>query len=188
MKSEKIIICSGPSGSGKSSLVDFVLKKEKKIGFAISATSRLPRKNEKNGIDYYFLSLNEFKKKIRNNEFIEYEEVYNGIYYGTLKSEIERLNNLNLSILIDIDVKGGLNIKKKLPDKTFTIFIKPPSINELEKRLRNRMTDSDNDISLRIDKAHKEMLYSKYYDVIIENDNLEKAQKIILDKITSFTK
>ena len=128
------------------------------------------------------------KKKIRNNEFIEYEEVYNGIYYGTLKSEIERLNNLNLSILIDIDVKGGLNIKKELPDKTFTIFIKPPSINELEKRLRNRMTDSDNDISIRIDKAHKEMLYSKYYDVIIENDNLEKAQKIILDKITSFTK
>ena len=98
------------------------------------------------------------------------------------------MNNLNLSILIDIDVKGGLNIKKKLPKKTLTIFIKPPSISELEKRLRNRMTDSDNDISIRIDKAHKEMLYSKYYDVIIENDNLEKAQKIILDKITSFTK
>ena len=134
------------------------------------------------------MSLNEFKKKIINNEFIEYEEVYGGIYYGTLKSEIKRLSNLNLSILIDIDVKGGLNIKKKLPKKTLTIFIKPPSISELEKRLRNRMTDSDNDISIRIDKAHKEMQYSKYYDVIIENDNLEKAQKIILDKITSFTK
>ena len=187
MKSEKIIICSGPSGSGKSSLVDFVLKKEKKIGFAISATSRLPRKNERNGIDYYFLSLNEFKKKIRNNEFIEYEEVYNGIYYGTLKSEIERLNNLNLSILIDIDVKGGLNIKKKLPDKPLQYLSNLHQLVSL-KRLRNRMTDSDNDISIRIDKAHKEMLYSKYYDFIIENDNLEKAQKIILDKITSFTK
>ena len=134
------------------------------------------------------MPLNEFKKKIRKNEFIEYEEVYKGIYYGTLKSEIKRLNNLNLFILIDIDVKGGLNIKKKLPDKTLTIFIKPPSINELERRLRKRMANSESDISIRIDKAHKEMLYSKYYDLIIENDNLEKAQKTILNKIISFTK
>ena len=183
---EKLIIISAPSGSGKTTLCNFLLKKINNLNFSISATSRSPRPNEIDGKDYYFLSLMEFKKKIEKNEFIEYEEVYENVFYGTLNSELKRLWGLNKIILFDLDVKGGINLKKMFPKKTLSIFIKPPSIKILEKRLELRESESKKTIKSRINKAKKEILFSEKFDIIITNDNLENAKKNLLKSVLNF--
>lgn len=176
MSNGKVIIFSAPSGSGKSTIVRELLnEKSFKLEFSISATSRSPRGNEKNGIEYYFLSADNFKNKINNDEFIEWEEVYSGCYYGTLRSEINRIVSKGNNIVFDIDVVGGLNLKKIFNDDALAIFIKPPSIEELKNRLNNRGTDSPETIQKRLDKAEFEMSFADKFDTIIINDNLEKA-------------
>ncbi|MDG2397016.1 MAG: guanylate kinase [Flavobacteriaceae bacterium] len=188
MFNKKLIVCSGPSGSGKTTLVNFILQQNLSFKFSISATSRPPRNNEKKEKDYYFFTQNEFKKKIQNDEFIEYEEVYKGIYYGTLKSELNRLWSSHNVVLFDVDVKGGINLKKKYPNETLSIFIKPPSINILKERLKKRKTETNKNLKIRINKAKKEILFASKFDIIIINDNLKKTKNNLLDKIKLFLK
>ena len=176
MKTGKLIVFSAPSGSGKTTLVNHLLNQDLQLGFSISATSRKPRGKEENGKDYYFLSNHAFHQKIAEDAFIEYEEVYNGSFYGTLKSEISRVWESGKHVIFDIDVKGGLNIKAQYPDRTFAVFVKPPSIEELEKRLRNRATESKAKIKQRLNKSSSELKFSKDFDVILINDDLEKAK------------
>jgi len=174
-KTGKVLIFSAPSGSGKTTIVRHLLKQNYSFGFSISATSRSPRSTEKNGKDYYFLSNEEFKKKIENDEFLEWQEVYSGTYYGTLKSEVERIRNNGENVLLDIDVLGGINVKKIYGNESLSVFIKAPSLEELEKRLKLRSTDSDEVIRKRIDKAEYELSFAPEFDVILINDNLENA-------------
>ena len=171
----KLFIFSAPSGSGKTTIVRSLLEKDTNLEFSISATSRPKRKNEIEGKDYYFLSAEEFKEKIANDEFVEWEEVYENRFYGTLKIELERIWSQGKHVVFDVDVVGGLNIKKKYPHKALAIFVMPPSIEELEKRLKLRSTDSSEDIKTRIDKANEELSYAEKFDVIVINDQLEKA-------------
>jgi len=171
----KLFIFSAPSGSGKTTIVHSLLEKKLGLEFSISATSRPKRENEIHEKDYYFLSAEDIKLKITNNEFLEWEEVYEDRFYGTLKSEVERIWSEGKHVIFDVDVVGGLNIKKSYPHKALSIFVMPPSIEELEKRLRFRSTDSDEDIRTRISKASKELEYANEFDLIIINDNLEKA-------------
>ncbi len=173
--SKKVIILSAPSGSGKTTIAQHLLKKFPQLQFSISATTRPIRGLEVHGKEYYFLTEEEFCKKIDNNEFIEWEEVYVGRYYGTLKSELDRIWNADSTVVFDVDVKGGVNIKKLLGNKALAIFVMPPSIEELRKRLENRKTDSAEDIEARVQLAEKEMTYSKYFDKIIVNNKLEDA-------------
>ena len=168
----KILIFSAPSGSGKSTLINHLLSLGLPLGFSISATSRQPRGTEKDGVEYYFLSEDDFRKKIANNEFIEYEEVYGGSLYGTLRSEVERIWNEGKTIVFDVDVVGGLNIKKIFGDKALSIFIQPPSADELRKRLVGRGTDSAEKIEQRLAKANKELTYAQQFDKIVINDDL----------------
>ena len=178
MKKGKLIIFSAPSGSGKTTLVHYLLgKPELNLAFSVSATSREKRPNEIHGKDYYFLSPENFKEKIKNNEFLEWEEVYKNNYYGTLKSEVDRLLEEGKNVIFDIDVKGGLNLKKQYADNSLAIFVQPPSVNELRKRLKKRQTETPEKIAMRIAKANKEMQYSKDFDVILINDELSKAQE-----------
>lgn len=184
----KLIVFSGPSGSGKTSIVRALLEKYSDfLGFSVSATTRAKRENEADGKDYYFITKEKFLEKIKNNEFIEWEEVYDGLYYGTLKSEISRLHQLKKHVLFDIDVEGGLNIKKLYPDKTLTIFVMPPSIEDLKNRLQLRKTESEESFQKRISKAQQEIEKSKLFDVVIVNDNLEtaikKAESVLLEFI-----
>ncbi|MGQ1891206.1 guanylate kinase [Thermophagus sp. OGC60D27] len=171
----KIIIFSAPSGSGKTTIVRQLMQKIPRLSFSISATNRPPRKNEKDGVDYYFLPTEQFRKKINNGEFLEWEEVYQGTYYGTLKSEIDRINAEGKVAVLDVDVVGGTNIKKQYGQEALAIFIKPPSLHELEKRLKNRDTDSIAIIQKRLAKAEKELGYARFFDQIIVNDQLEVA-------------
>ncbi|MBN2892576.1 MAG: guanylate kinase [Bacteroidales bacterium] len=172
----KLIIVSAPSGAGKTTLVKELMQEEElKLMFSISAASRKPRENEINGKDYHFLSVDNFKEKIKNDEFIEWEEVYNNQFYGTLKSEVKRVWNLNKNLIFDVDVKGGLNIKKTFPENSISIFIKPPSIEELKKRLQKRGTETEESFKKRIEKAKFEMTFANEFDVTITNDNLKKA-------------
>ncbi|SFE56456.1 guanylate kinase [Thermophagus xiamenensis] len=171
----KVIIFSAPSGSGKTTIIQTLIKKVPDLSFSISATNRPPRKNEKNGVDYYFIPTEQFRKKINNGEFLEWEEVYKGTYYGTLKSEIDRINQNGKVALLDVDVVGGTNIKKSYGSDALAIFIKPPSLQELEKRLRNRNTDSEAIIQKRLAKAEKELGYARFFDQIIVNNQLEEA-------------
>ena len=173
----KLIVFSAPSGSGKTTIVRHLLGMDLGLDFSISATSRAPRGNEVDGKDYHFISPEQFEKHIANNDFIEYEEVYKDNYYGTLKSEVERIWKQGKHVVFDIDVIGGLNIKKKFPEQTLAIFVQPPSIEEMERRLRDRKTDSEEKIQERVAKASKEMKYAKDFDVILINDNLENAKK-----------
>jgi len=182
----KLIIFSAPSGSGKTTIVKKILKKFNNLEFSISACSRLPRKGEINTKDYHFLSVDDFKNKIRNNKFVEWEEVYENQYYGTLVSELERIWEKGNSVVFDVDVVGGLNIKKEYPKNSLAIFIKPPSIKELENRLRKRATDSEEQIKKRINKAKEELEYAKDFDKIILNDNLDKAVKETIKAIENF--
>lgn len=184
----KLIVFSGPSGSGKTSIVRALLEKYSDfLGFSVSATTRAKRENEVDGKDYYFITKEKFLEKIKNNEFIEWEEVYDGLYYGTLKSEINRLNQLKKHVLFDIDVEGGLNIKKLYSDKTLTIFVMPPSIEDLKNRLQLRKTESEESFEKRISKAQQEIEKSKLFDEVIVNDDLEtaikKAESVLLEFI-----
>ena len=189
MKKEKLIIIAAPSGSGKTTIVKELLSLEElNLGFSISSTTRVKRENEIDGKDYHFISVPNFKEKIQNNDFIEWEEVYNNVYYGTTKSEIQRLNIEEKNIVFDIDVVGGLNIKKQFPNTSISIFIKPPSLTELKKRLINRETESQKSIEFRLDKATKELEYLDKYDFVITNDNLESAIEEVKNIIYQFIK
>lgn len=171
----KVIIFSAPSGSGKSTIVNHLLSKYPFLEFSISATSRAPRGEEKHGKEYFFFSTEEFKKLISQDAFVEYEEVYKGSYYGTLKSEIERIWAKGHTILFDIDVKGGVNLKKIFGDAAMAVFVKPPCVEELRKRLIGRGTDTHEAIEKRVAKAAEELTYEKYFDVILVNDRLEES-------------
>jgi len=175
MNTGKLIIFSAPSGSGKSTIVNTLLKKKDDLEFSISATSRAPRGTEQNGKEYYFLTPDEFRKKIENDELLEWEEVYKDTYYGTLKSEVERITSKGKNVVFDVDVVGGSNIKKMYGDDALAIFIQPPSIEELQKRLVLRGTDSPEKIKERVAKASHELTYADKFDVIVVNDDLEKA-------------
>jgi len=171
----KLFIFSAPSGSGKTTIVKSLLEKNLGLEFSISAASRPSRENEVHGKDYHFLSTENFKEKISNDEFVEWEEVYENRFYGTLKSELDRIWEKGHHAIFDVDVIGGLNIKKKYPKKALSVFVMPPSIEELEKRLVSRSTDSNEDITTRINKANEELQYANQFDIIIINDKLEKA-------------
>lgn len=173
---KKLIIFSAPSGSGKTTIVKRLLKNDDlKLKFSVSATSRAKRTGETNGVDYHFLSPEEFEQKIKNNEFLEWEQVYKGSYYGTLKSEIARIEKTGYHVIFDVDVVGGLNIKKYYKEKALALFIKPPSIAELENRLQKRGTDTPQAIQRRVAKAQKELAFSSDFDKIIVNDILDNA-------------
>lgn len=172
----KIFVLSAPSGTGKSSIISKIINRpELRLQFSISATSRKPRGTEKNGVEYYFLSSEEFKIKAENGEFVEWEEVYPGTCYGTLISEVERICNSGHNVIMDIDVKGALNVKKRFGEEARTIFILPPSKEELERRLRGRATDSEETITKRLEKADFELGFAPRFDRRIVNDNLEHA-------------
>ncbi|WP_282069691.1 guanylate kinase [Olleya namhaensis] len=172
----KLIVFSAPSGSGKTTIVRHLLKQEHlNLAFSISATSREKRGTEEDAKDYYFLSASDFKQHIKDDDFLEWEEVYRDNFYGTLKTEVERIWALGKNVIFDIDVSGGLRIKRKFPEQTIAIFVKPPSIDELKIRLKKRKTESDDKINMRISKASAELATAPLFDVIIENDNLDKA-------------
>jgi guanylate kinase len=174
----KLIVFSAPSGAGKTTLVRHLLKqKELNLAFSISAASREARDGEKDARDYYFLGIKEFKNRIRNEDFLEFEEVYQDQFYGTLKAEVERLWAQGKHVIFDIDVVGGLRLKKKFPERTLAIFVKPPSINELQIRLKKRKTESPEKIAMRVAKASTEMATAPQFDVIIKNDNLAEAKQ-----------
>lgn len=176
MDKGKIIVLSAPSGTGKSSIIKRLLDyPELHLGFSVSATSRSPRGNEHHGVEYYFITHEEFKEKAEAGDFVEWEEVYPGTCYGTLKSEVRRVTDAGQNLIMDIDVKGGLNVKKCYGDQALTIFILPPSKDELERRLRGRGTDAEEVIRKRLDKADYELSFAPQFDVRIVNDNLEKA-------------
>ena len=176
MKQGKLIVFSAPSGSGKTTIVRHLLNIEKlNLEFSISATSREKRGEEIEAKDYYFLSSKAFKNKIKNDAFLEWEEVYRDNFYGTLKKEVERIWDKGKHVIFDIDVSGGLRIKRKFPEQTLAVFVKPPSIDELKIRLKKRETESDDKINMRIAKASAELATAPLFDVIIENDNLDKA-------------
>lgn len=171
----KMIILSAPSGSGKSTIIQYLLQKGFPLEFSISATTRAPRGNEKNGVEYYFYSVEEFKKKIKNDDFVEFEEVYENRFYGTLKSECERIWSKGNVIVFDVDVAGGMRLKKLFGDKALSLFIKAPSVEVLRQRLEGRKTDSVEEIEKRIAKAAYEMQFADKFDKIVVNDVLEKA-------------
>ncbi len=175
----KIIIITAPSGSGKSTIIKYLLEKYKNLELSISATTRQARINEKNGREYYFISLEEYKKKIKNDEFVEWEEVYKDIFYGTLSTEVERIWRANKIAVFDIDVKGAIALQKKFPENSTSIFIKTKSIEVLEERLINRKTENKEQINLRISKAKQELESEKMFDFTIINDELEDAKKQI---------
>ncbi len=188
-KEGKLIVFSAPSGSGKTTIVHHLLAQpELNLDFSISATSRPLRGTEIDGKDYYFISAKKFKKHIEKDDFIEWEEVYTDNFYGTLKEEIQRIWKLGKHVIFDIDVIGGLNIKKQFPTQTLAIFVQPPSIEEMERRLRNRKTDSEEKIKERVAKAEKELKYAKDFDIILVNDNLEDAKTKAYKLIEKFIK
>lgn len=185
--SGKLIIFSAPSGSGKTTIVRELLKHpELNLSFSISTTSRPPRGQEKNGVDYYFISAEEFKAKIAAGDFLEWEEVYTDNFYGTTQTEVERLHKLGKNILLDVDVFGGINIKKLFGAKALSLFIQPPSIEELRKRLENRKTETSDKINMRIAKATTEMAQAHRFDQIIINDRLEDAVTQTLHVVKKF--
>ncbi|PLK42770.1 guanylate kinase [Emticicia sp. TH156] len=188
MKGKAIIFCA-PSGSGKTTIVKHLLDKYANLGFSISACTRDKRgRNEENGKDYYFLTIHDFKEKIDNEAFIEWEEVYPGAYYGTLKSEIERMWAEGKNVIFDVDVKGGLNLKKYFGDNALAIYVKVPSMEELEKRLRNRGTDSEDSISRRLYKMKFEMEFQNRFDVILLNDDIETSWQKAEELYESFVR
>ena len=186
MSKGKLIILSAPSGSGKTTIINHVLSQNIPAGFSISATSREPRGTEQHGREYYFLTPEEFKKRIQKGDFLEYEEVYKDRFYGTLRSEVENQLNKGKNVILDVDVAGGLNIKKIFGSDALLIFIKPPSIKELKNRLEKRGTDLPHVIADRISKAEYELSLASQYDKVIINDNLEHAEKETLTTINKF--
>lgn len=190
-KKGKLIILTAPSGSGKSTIAGKLLNDFENIAFSVSATTRQPRKDETDGLHYHFISEKEFKEKISHDEFLEWEQVYDGTYYGTLRSDIENLRNKGYFTLLDIDVKGALNIKQQFKGEALGIFIKPPSIEVLEQRLKNRGTDSERKIRERLKKSKSELLYAGRFDHVVVNEKLDKAYgkvKEIVEKFMNRTK
>lgn len=184
----KLIIFSAPSGSGKSTIINYLLTQNLNLHFSISATSRAPRGTEQNGVEYYFLTPEEFRNRIAADDFLEYEEVYTDKFYGTLKSEVERILNNGDNVIFDVDVVGGCNIKKYYGDRALSVFIQPPSIEELRKRLVGRGTDAPEIIESRIAKAEFELSFADKFDTVIINDDLNKAQSEALTTIQHFFK
>lgn len=182
----KVIIFSAPSGSGKTTLVKHCLEKFPELAFSISCTTRQIRGAEKNGVDYYFVSPEEFRQKISENAFVEFEEVYTDKYYGTLKSEVERIWNDGKVVIFDVDVKGGIALKKYFGEKALSIFIMPPSIDELERRLIARNTDDAETIKTRVEKAEHEMTFQNQFDKIVVNSDLDVAKKEIESLVENF--
>lgn len=186
MNQSKIFIFSAPSGSGKSTIINYLMEQNLGLSFSISATSRAPRGEEQNGREYYFLSPDEFRKRIENQEFVEHEEVYANCFYGTLKSEIERLTLQGRHIVFDVDVVGGVNLKKIFGARAKSIFIMPPSVDELRRRLIARATDSEEKIAQRVAKAEHEMTYAKEFDTVVVNDDLASAKAEASNIVRSF--
>jgi guanylate kinase len=184
----KLIIFSAPSGSGKSTIINYLLQQDLHLAFSISATSRPPRGEEKHGIEYFFLSPEEFKNRIEKDEFLEYEEVYQDRFYGTLKAQVEKQLAQGQNVIFDVDVVGGCNIKQFYGDRALSLFIQPPSIEALRERLIGRATDSPEIIESRIAKASHELTYADKFDKIIVNDQLEKAQEEALNTLIDFLK
>ena len=186
-KQGKLIVFSAPSGSGKTTIVRHLLNQpELNLEFSISATSREKRGAEVHGKDYYYLSLKEFKNKIKNDEFLEWEEVYRDNFYGTLKSEVERIWAKGKHVIFDIDVSGGLRIKRKFPEQTLAIFVKPPDLNELVRRLKDRGEESPEKISMRVAKAPAELATAPLFDEIVVNSNLDEALKNAYHLVSDF--
>lgn len=187
MNNGKLIIFSAPSGSGKTTIVRHLLEHpELNLAFSISATSREARGDERDGENYYFLSAREFKDHIKSNDFLEWEEVYRDNFYGTLKSEVERLWKQGKNVIFDIDVAGGLRIKRKFPEQTLAVFVKPPSVDELKIRLKKRKTESDDKINMRIAKASVELATAPQFDRVIKNYDLDTAKKEAYNLVADF--
>ena len=188
MKRGKLIIFSAPSGTGKSTIISWLMKEhpELNLAFSISCTSRAPRGTEQNGVEYFFLTPEEFRQHIANGEFLEYEEVYRDRFYGTLKSQVEQQLEAGQNVVFDVDVKGGVNIKNYYGDKALSIFIQPPSIGELRRRLTGRGTDAPEVIEQRIERAEFELTFAKKFDKIVVNDRLEYAEADALEIIQEF--
>ncbi len=176
-KYKKIILITAPSGSGKTSIVNHLMKKFKQLAFSVSATTREPRKNEKNGYDYYFINENEFREKIHDKEFLEWEMVYEGKYYGTLKSDIERIWKENKIPVLDIDVQGAIHVQQQYPVNTIAIFIQTPSAEELKRRLKLRGSETDESLQARLNKSSYEMTFKKHFENIITNEHFQTACK-----------
>ncbi len=182
----KLIIFSAPSGTGKSTIVRYLIEKDLRLQFSISATSRLPRGEEKDGVEYYFLTPDEFRARIKKEHFVEYEEVYEDNFYGTLKSEVDRILANGNNVVFDVDCVGGLAIKKIYGDRALAIFIMPPSVDELRNRLEKRGTDTPEVIQNRLDKATFEMSFAPQFDVVIMNDDFDKAKRETVKLIREF--
>ncbi|RVU90746.1 guanylate kinase [Flavobacterium columnare] len=183
----KLIVFSAPSGSGKTTIVRHLLGiEELNLEFSISAATREPRGQEINGKDYYFISIEEFKKNIKAEDFVEWEEVYRDNFYGTLKKEVERIWAMGKNVIFDIDVAGGLRIKKKFPEQTLAVFVKPPSVDELKRRLKERSTESEDKINMRIAKAHVELATAPQFDTIIKNYDLDVAKQEAYELVKEF--
>ena len=182
----KIVILTAPSGAGKTSITRYLLGSIPQLSFSISAATRKAREGEINGKDYYFISPEEFQKKIKRNEFIEWEMVYEGKYYGTLKSELTRIWEQAKIPVLDIDVKGAIHVKEQYPETTLTLFIEPPSVDELKRRLQSRGTESEESLNARVNKASYELSFKQAFDHVIINDDLEKAQKQAEDIVKGF--
>lgn len=185
-----MLIVSAPSGSGKSTIVNWLMKEhpELRLYFSISCTSRAPRGEEKDGVEYFFLTPDAFKEKIANEEFLEYEEVYENRFYGTLKAQVERQREAGQNVVFDVDVKGGVNIKNHYGDEALSLFIQPPSVEELRRRLEHRGTDTPEAIEQRLAKAGYEMTFAPQFDHVIVNDDLEKAKQETLRVVSDFLK
>lgn len=184
----KLIIVSAPSGSGKSTIVRWLMEQhpELKLYFSVSCTSRQPRGTEQDGVEYFFLQPDEFRQKIANGEFLEYEEVYTDRFYGTLKAQVERQREAGQNVVFDVDVKGGVNIKKYYGDEAMSLFIQPPSVEELRRRLEGRATDTPEAIQQRLDKAEYELTFAPKFDHIVVNDDLETAKQEALRLLKDF--
>ena len=185
-----MIIVSAPSGSGKSTIVNWLMKEHPELSlyFSISCTSRAPRGEEKDGVEYFFLTPDAFKEKIANNEFLEYEEVYENRFYGTLKAQVERQREAGQNVVFDVDVKGGVNIKNHYGDEALSLFIQPPSVEELRRRLEHRGTDTPEAIEQRLAKAEYELTFASQFDQVIVNDDLETAKQETLRVVSDFLK
>ena len=188
MSKGKLLIFSAPSGSGKSTIVNFLMQEHPELNmhFSISCTTRAPRGTEKNGVEYFFLTPEEFKAKIAEGAFVEYEEVYTDRFYGTLKSQVENQINNGENVVFDVDVKGGCNLKKIFGNEALSVFVQPPSVEELRRRLVGRATDAPEVIEQRLAKAEEELTYAPKFDVIIVNDDLETAKAEALKTISEF--
>jgi guanylate kinase len=186
--SQKILIITAPSGAGKTSITRHLMKQFSKLAFSVSAATRKPRGNEKNGLDYHFMSEEDFKQKIQNNEFVEWEMVYEGKYYGTLKNELQMIWSLDKIPVLDIDVKGAIHVQQQFPDSSLSLFIEPPSVEELKKRLTSRGTETAESLAARVNKATYELSFKDQFNKVIVNDDLTKACMTAEKIVGSFIK